>query len=68
MVIFSFSAKLLKKAEKIENLLFKISRIDEEDELPPSEFYYPDLNIWKLLMRTLKQAVHFTIRNRVTYN
>ena len=63
MVIFSFSAKLLKKAEKTKNLLFKISKIDEEDEHSPSEFYHPDLNICKLLMRALKQAVHFTIRN-----
>ena len=31
MVIFSFSTKLLKKADKTENLMFKISKIDEED-------------------------------------
>ena len=42
IVIFSFSIKLLKEAEKIENLLFKISKIDKEDEHSPSEFYYPE--------------------------
>ena len=37
IVIFSFSVKLLKEAEKIENLLFKISKINEEDEHSPNE-------------------------------
>ena len=42
IVIFSFSVKLLKEAEKIENLLVKISKIDEEDEHSPNEFYCPE--------------------------
>ena len=43
IVIFSFSVKPLKEAEKIENLMFKIFiDSDEEDEHSLSEFYYPE--------------------------
>ena len=36
-----FTAKLPEKAKKIE-IFFEFSKMDEEDEHSPSEFYYPE--------------------------
>ena len=65
IVIFSFSAKLLKKAEKIENLP-KFRRLVKKTNILRVSFII--LNNCKLLMQKLKQEVHFTVRNRVPYN
>ena len=66
IVITSLSSKLFKKPEKIQNNLPRFRRLMKKTNILRVSFII--LNICKLLMQKLKQAVYFTITNRFPYN